>query len=77
MLGCGYLGPEFDPRKWDYSKGPTPYCNKPTLTGKNYCAEHYGIMYQKGSAIAGKRAAKAVEKEIEAIKRAEEDMSYE
>lgn len=77
METCGYLGPEFDPRKWDYFNKPTPYCGKPTLRGKHYCADHYGIMYQQGSAIAGKRAAKALEKEIAEVKRIEQEMDYE
>lgn len=47
---CTYLGPDFDPRTWDYSK-PVPYCGCRALAGKNYCAEHYGIVYNAGSAL--------------------------
>ncbi len=39
-------------------------CGEKVLTGKFYCTEHYDRMYVRGSALAGKRKAKALEKEI-------------
>lgn len=73
MLGkCQYLGPEFDPRTWDYSSKPTPYCGCQTLEGKNYCADHYYVVYKRGTAIAGKRVEKQIDAEIEELKRQQE-----
>jgi len=69
MSGCQYLGPEYDPRK---HRGATPYCGQTTIEGKNYCHEHYYVVYQKGSAVAGKRKEKAIEAEIEALKKQQE-----
>ena len=61
---CTYLGPEFDPQHWDYSK-PVPYCGKPALPGKSYCEEHYPIVYNVGSALRKRhkdiRTARAVQ----------------
>ena len=49
QYGCCYVGPEYDPRT---HKGETPYCGcKDLVEGKLYCAEHYAIMYQKGTAL--------------------------
>ena len=47
--GCTYLGPTYDSRT---HQGPTPYCGCKSLVGDTlYCAEHYTLMYQKGSAL--------------------------
>ncbi len=67
MAECQYLGPEFDPRTWRYTEAPTPYCGKKTIEGKHYCHDHYYVVYQKGTAIAGRRKEKAIEKEIAEI----------
>ena len=67
MAECQYIGPEQDPRK-----GPVHYCGKATVEGKSYCHEHYWIVYQKGSAIAGRRKERELERQIEMIKHAEE-----
>jgi hypothetical protein len=64
MSGCQYLGAEFDPRTWRYTEAPTPYCGKKTIDGKNYCHDHYYVVYQKGTAIAGRKKEKIIEKEI-------------
>lgn len=72
MCGCQYLGPEFDPRTWNYNEAPTPYCGKPVVGGKNYCADHYYVVYKKGTSVNGKRREKEVEKEIEDLKRQQE-----
>ena len=56
--GCCYLGPDYDPRK-DRSGKPAPYCGRMDLQGDSlYCAEHYPLMYQKGTAVR-KRPKKA------------------
>jgi hypothetical protein len=69
MSGCQYLGPEYDPRK---HMGATPYCGCQTLTGKSYCGEHYYKVYQKGTAIAGKKKEKAIEQETAELKQLQE-----
>lgn len=55
-LGCQYMGPDQDPRE------AVHYCGKPVLPGKSYCAEHYPIMYQTGTAITKKKSAGGVAK---------------
>lgn len=55
-LGCQYMGPDQDPRQ------PVQYCGKEVLAGKSYCAEHYALMYQKGTATSKKKSALAVAK---------------
>ena len=72
MSGCQYIGPEQDPRK-----GPVTYCGKPTLTGKSYCAEHYHVVYQKGTTVNAKRKEKALQEEIDSVKLAEQIGEYE
>jgi hypothetical protein len=47
-------------------------CGCQTLEGKVYCGEHYWTVYKKGSATAGRRAEKEVEKEIAELKRQQE-----
>ena len=70
--GCQYLGPEFDVRTWDYFNNPTPYCGCRTVPGKNYCAEHYYVVYKKGTSVNGKRKEKEIDKEIAELKRQQE-----
>jgi hypothetical protein len=55
-LGCQYMGPDQDPRE------PVKYCGKPNLPGKSYCAEHYPMMYQTGTATSKKKSAGVVAK---------------
>lgn len=69
---CTYLGPDYDSQTWDYANRPSPYCGCDTLAGKNYCADHYWVVYNKGTAYAGRRAEKAIEQEIAELKRAQE-----
>jgi len=70
--GCQYLGPEFDARTWDYFNKPTPYCGCKKVIGKNYCAEHYYVVYKKGTSVNGKRKEKEIDKEIAELKRQQE-----
>ena len=65
---CQWVGPEQDPQR-NY---PLDYCGKPNLNGKNYCHEHYFRVYDKGTSVNGRRASKAIQKEIEEIQAAEE-----
>lgn len=65
MATCEYIGPE--QKEW-----PFTMCGCQTLTGKAYCGKHYWNVYQKGSAIAGKRKERAIEKELEALTTAQE-----
>ena len=49
QYGCTYLGPTYDSRT---HKGASPYCGcKALVEGTLYCAEHYELMYVKGSAL--------------------------
>jgi hypothetical protein len=65
---CQYIGPDQDPLKdW-----PIKYCGCKTLEGKAYCADHYYVVYAKGTSVNGKRKEKEVEKEIEELKRQQE-----
>jgi hypothetical protein len=43
------------------------------IEGKSYCHDHYWRVYQKGTAIAGKRKERAIEAEIAALARAQEN----
>ena len=72
MAECQYLGPEFDARTWDYFNKSTPYCGCKTVAGKSYCAEHYYVVYKKGTSVNGRRKEKEVEKEIAELKRQQE-----
>lgn len=67
MGGCQYIGPEQDPRR-----GPVTYCGQRTIEGKSYCHEHYYVVYKKGTAIAGKKKERAIDAEIEELKRQQE-----
>lgn len=67
ITSCQYIGPEQDPRK-----GPITYCGCKTLEGKAYCGEHYYVVYAKGTSVNGKRKERAIEKEIEDLKRQQE-----
>jgi len=64
---CQWIGPEQDPRR-----GPIHYCGAPVITGKNYCGDHYWRVYQRGTAIAGKKKEKVIDAEIAALKRQQE-----
>jgi hypothetical protein len=64
---CQWIGPEQDPRK-----GPVHYCGAKTLEGKAYCGEHYWRVYQRGTALAGKKKEKAIDAEIAALAAAQE-----
>ena len=65
--GCQYIGPEQDPRK-----GPITYCGCKTLEGKAYCADHYYVVYAKGTSVNGKRKERAIDKEIAELKHQQE-----
>jgi hypothetical protein len=70
---CQFIGAEQDPWKhW-----PIKMCGCKTLKGKAYCGEHYWTVYDKGTAIAGKRKAKAIDAEIEELKQQEAEMEME
>jgi CDGSH-type Zn-finger protein len=61
MASCEYIGP--NQKEWPYT-----LCGCQALAGKSYCGEHYWAVYKKGSATAGRRAEKEVEKEIAELK---------
>jgi hypothetical protein len=61
--GCQYIGPEQDPQR-DF---PVKTCGCKTLEKKAYCADHYWVVYNKGTSVNGKRKSKAIEKEIEEL----------
>lgn len=68
MVGCQYIGPDQDPLR----HSPIKYCGAKTLEGKSYCGDHYYVVYQRGTAIAGKKKEKAIDAEIESLKRQQE-----
>jgi hypothetical protein len=65
MTGCQYIGPE-------QTNWPFTMCGCQTLQGKAYCGDHYWTVYKKGTAIAGRRNEKAIDAEIEELKRQQE-----
>jgi len=65
MSGCQYIGPE--QKEWPYTM-----CGCQTIAGKVYCGEHYWLIYKKGTAIAGRRNEKAIDLEIQELKRQQE-----
>jgi hypothetical protein len=65
---CQWIGPDQDPwRHW-----PIQMCGCKTLEKKAYCAEHYWRVYEKGTSVNGKRKSRAIEQEIEELKRQQE-----
>jgi len=55
---CQYIGPE--QKEWPYTM-----CGQKSIAGKSYCAEHYHVMYRKGSSNIGKaKLAKMIDKEL-------------
>lgn len=65
MSECQYIGPE-------QRNHPFTMCGCQSLAGKVYCGDHYWLVYKKGSATAGRRAEKEVEKEIAELKQQQE-----
>jgi hypothetical protein len=47
-------------------------CGAETIAGKNYCHDHYYVVYKKGTAVNGKKREKAVDQEIAELKRQQE-----
>jgi hypothetical protein len=60
---CQFIGPDQDPIR-DY---PVMMCGCKSLAGKSYCGEHYWRIYEKGSAVNGRRAEKSLEAEIKEL----------
>jgi hypothetical protein len=58
---CQFVGDQ------DPSKQLLTFCGAPTLPGKSYCLEHYPIIYQKGTAISGRKKIKDMERELRHI----------
>lgn len=70
---CQFIGPEQDPwRDW-----PIKMCGCKTLEGKAYCGEHYWRVYEKGTSVNGKRKSRAIEQEIEELRRQQETEEFE
>ena len=63
---CQYIGPDQDPRT-----AHIHYCGKPVVEGKSYCHEHYGIVYQFGTSLSGRRKRKEIERELKYIQEKE------
>ena len=59
MSECQYIGSE-------QTRTPYTHCGARALAGKNYCGDHYYVIYKKGSSNL-KNNTKAIEKEIAAI----------
>ena len=64
MSECQYIGPE-------QTRAPFTHCGARALEGKNYCAEHYYVVYKKGSSNL-KNNTKSIEAEIAELKRLQE-----
>ena len=63
---CQYIGAE--QKEW-----PFAMCGQKSIEGKSYCAEHYHVMYKKGSSNTGaKKMSMLVEKELAELKRQQE-----
>jgi hypothetical protein len=63
MEGCQWIGPDQDPQRHN----PIKYCGAQTVGGRSYCGDHIWRVYQKGTSINGKRAAKVIDDEIAAL----------
>lgn len=59
---CTYIGSQ-DPIR-DY---PVTQCGQRTIAGRNYCEEHYHMVYIKGSNLTGRRKIKAIERELKIL----------
>ena len=57
---CQYIGPDQDPLK----HSPIKYCGARVIEGKSYCHDHYWVVYKKGTAIAGKKKEREIDREI-------------
>ena len=58
MKTCQFIGAE--QKEWPYT-----FCGQKSITGKSYCAEHYHVMYRKGSSNTGaKKMEKLIDKEL-------------
>ncbi len=64
MSECQYIGSE--QRQWPYTM-----CGQKNLEGKSYCADHYWVVYKKGSSNL-KTNTKAIDAEIAELKRLQE-----
>ena len=62
---CQWIGPE-------QTNWPVTLCGCPTLAGKSYCGEHFWQVYKKGTATAGRRNERVIDREIEQLKRLQE-----
>jgi hypothetical protein len=63
---CQYISAE--QKDWPYTM-----CGQKSITGKSYCAEHYHVMYKKGSSATGaKKMEKLIEQELSELKRQQE-----
>jgi hypothetical protein len=59
---CQYIGAE--QKDWPYTM-----CGQKSVPGKSYCAEHYHVMYKKGSSNTGARKMeKLIETELAELK---------
>lgn len=65
---CQFIGPDQDPLR----HSPIKYCGAKVIEGKSYCHDHYYRVYQKGTAIAGRKKERAIEREIAALTAAQE-----
>jgi hypothetical protein len=55
---CQFIGAE--QKEWPYT-----FCGQKSIEGKSYCAEHYHVMYKKGSSNTGaKKMEKLIDKEL-------------
>ena len=65
---CQFIGQDQDP----LVHHPIKYCGQTVIEGKSYCHDHYYRVYQKGTAIAGRKKERAIDAEIAALAAAQE-----
>jgi hypothetical protein len=63
--GCQWIGYEVPRNEL------AVYCGEPVVPGKPYCQCHVAKAYVRGSALRGKKKARAIEKELTDLERRE------
>lgn len=73
ICGCQWVGPEQDPHR-----APLQFCGRvPLWPGRSYCEEHVWKIYQKGTSMGMSRKNRAIERELEELKKLEESQNEE
>jgi hypothetical protein len=62
---CQFIGAE--QKDWPYT-----FCGQKSLEGKSYCADHYYVIYKKGTSVNSKRLGREIERELASLKQQQE-----